>query len=244
MISSYEIIGDIAVIQVPEGGNEKRIAEQVMKQNKNVKTVAKRTGEVKGKYRIKKVKVVLGEKKTETIHKENNTRLKIDINKAYFSPRLQTERQRIIEKVKPGEVVIDMFAGVGPYAVAIARNKKPEIVYAIDHNPSAIKYLKENITLNKVTNVKAILGDAIEAIRGLPKADRIIMNAPRQNNQKTLNAAKKRVKKGGLIHYYTTSEQVIDLKDLRLLKKRRVIDYAPGKSHLCLDLKLVKVNKG
>jgi tRNA (guanine37-N1)-methyltransferase len=237
MISSYEIIGSIAVIQVPEGEDEKKIAEQVMKQNKNVKTVAKRTGEVKGKYRIKKVKVVLGDKTTETLHKENNTRLKIDINKAYFSPRLQTERQRVIEQVRPGEVVIDMFAGVGPYAVAIARNAKPEIVYAIDHNPQAIRLLKENITLNKLDNVKPIKGNALEVINDIPKADRIIMNAPRQNNQQTLNAAKKRIKKGGIIHYYTTSEKVIDLKGLKLVKKRRVIDYAPGKTHECLDLK-------
>jgi tRNA (guanine37-N1)-methyltransferase len=114
------------------------------------------------------------ERTTETIHKENGIRLKIDINKAYFSPRLQTERQRVIEQVKPGETVIDMFCGVGPYSIAIA--KKAREVYAIDHNPAAIKLLKENIKLNKVTNVKALKGDALELIKTLPKADRIIMN--------------------------------------------------------------------
>ena len=83
MSFSYEIIGSIAVIQVPEGASEKALAGEVMKQNKNVKTVAKRTGEVEGPFRIKKVKIVLGEATTETIHKENNARIKIDINKAY-----------------------------------------------------------------------------------------------------------------------------------------------------------------
>ncbi len=230
MSSTYEVIGSIAV--VPE---DSKLGRELIK-HKNIKTVAKRTGEVSGEYRIKKVKVILGERTTETIHKENGIRLKIDINKAYFSPRLQTERQRVIEQVKPGETVIDMFCGVGPYSIAIA--KKAREVYAIDHNPAAIKLLKENIKLNKVTNVKALKGDALELIKTLPKANRIIMNAPRQNNQATLNAAKARLKRGGIIHYYTTTEAApINTKGLRLLKRRRVIEYAPGKSHECLDLK-------
>jgi len=236
MSFSYEIIGSIAVIQVPEGASEKELAEEVMKQNKNVKTVAKRTGEVEGPYRIKKVKVVLGKATTETTHKENNVRIKIDINKAYYSPRLQTERQRVMNLVKPGEVIIDMFAGVGPFSIAIAKNSQAKIIYAIDYNPDAIKYLEENIKLNKLTNVKALTGDSLEIMKTLPKADRIIMNAPRQNNDKTLKAAEARLKKKGIIHYYTISENLPIKTKLKLINQRTVINYAPGKTHECLDL--------
>ncbi|MFA5406112.1 MAG: methyltransferase [Candidatus Nanoarchaeia archaeon] len=230
MSNTYEVIGNIAVV-----AEDSQLGKELIKQ-KNITTVAKRTGEVSGKYRIKKVKVILGEKTTKTIHKENGVRLKIDLNKAYFSPRLQTERQRVMEQVKAGEVIIDMFAGVGPYSIAIA--KKAKMVYAIDHNQSAIKLLEENITLNKLTNIKAMKGDALELIKSLPKADRIIMNAPRQNNQASLDAAKEKLKRGGIIHYYTTTEaKPVNTKGFKLLKKKRVIDYAPGKSHECLDLK-------
>ena len=143
---------------------------------------------------------------------------------------------RVMKQVKKDELVIDMFAGVGPYAIVIGKNTKARKVYAIDHNPKAIKYLKENITLNKLINVEALKGNALKLIKELPKADRIIMNAPRQNNQETLDIAKKRVKKGGIIHYYTTSEDLPIKTNLKILKQRRVIYYAPGKSHICLDL--------
>jgi tRNA (guanine37-N1)-methyltransferase len=200
--------------------------------------VAKRVGEVKGKKRIKKIKVILGEKSSETIHKENGVRLKIDINKAYFSPRLQTERQRVMNQVKTKELIIDMFAGVGPYAIAIAKNTKAKKIYAIDHNAAAIKYLKENIKLNKLDNVEPIKGDALKKIKELPKADRVIMNAPRQNNQETLETAKTKLKPKGVIHYYITSEELprIKLKGLKIINQRSVTDYAPGKTHECLDL--------
>ena len=230
-MTSYEIIGSIAVV------HDEKTAKQVMKQNKNVKTVAVRAGEVKGQYRIKKVKIILGEKTTETTHKENNVLIKVDINKVYYSPRLQTERQRVVNLVKPNEVVIDMFAGAGPFSIAIAKNTKAKIIYAIDHNPEAVKYLKENIKINKVNNVTAIQGNAIEVMRSLPKANRIIMNAPRQNNEETLKAAKSKLKKRGVIHYYITSNALpINMQGLKIINQRIVTRYAPGKNHVCLDL--------
>lgn len=231
-MTSYEVTGSIAVIKKKSG---KKTAKIILK-NKNVKTVVKRTGKIKGAYRIKKVKHLIGEKTTETIHKENNCRFKIDINKAYFSPRLQTERQRVITQVKSNDVVIDMFAGIGPYTIPIA--KKALKVLAIDHNPKAVKYLLENMKLNKVRNVIVYEGDSLKIIKNLPPADKIIMNAPRQNNQETLNASINKIKKRGIIYYYITDKKIneIQYKGLTLINKRKVTDYAPGKAHYCLEL--------
>ncbi len=228
---AYEVIGTIAVVQ------DESLAKDLIKR-KNIKTVALRVGEVEGPYRIKKVKVILGEKTTRTIHKENGVRLALDINKVYFSPRLQTERLRIINQVKEGETIIDMFAGVGPFSIEIAKHKNVKKIYAIDHNPAAIEFLKKNIILNKVKNIVPILGDALEVIKELPPADRIIMNAPRQNNQQTLDSAYNNLLPKGVAHFYITSENVsqIDFSKFRIIQKRRVIDYAPGKSHICFDL--------
>ncbi len=238
---SYEIIGTIAVVQIPEGVNEEIIAKKIMEQNKNIKTVAVRVGEVSGPYRIKKVRVIKGENTTLTIHKENNVRIIIDINKAYYSPRLQTERLRVMNEVRDNDEIIDLFAGVGPFTIAIAKNTKARIIYAIDHNPNAIELLKENIKLNKVSNVKPILGDSLKVINELPVVDKIIMNAPRQNKPEYLDIVKKKVKKNGLIYYYTTSESIIPvISELRLIKKRIVTRYAPGKTHNCLIFKKTK----
>ncbi len=231
-MTTFEIIGSIAVIKEKAS---KKTAKEILK-NKNVKTVVKRSGKVRSSYRIKKVKHVIGEKTTETIHKENNYRFKIDLNKTYFSPRLQTERKRVINQAMKNDIVIDMFSGVGPYAIPIA--KKALKVLAIDHNPKAVKYLLENIKLNKVKNIIAYEGDALEITKKLPIADKIIMNAPRQNNQKTLNTAIKKVKKGGIIYFYITDKRMneINYKGLILLNKRKVTEYAPGKAHYCLEL--------
>ncbi len=230
---SFEIVGSIAVLKASA---TKKDAKKILREIKNVKTVVKRVGEVSGPYRIKKVKYLAGEPTTETIHKENNCRFKVDLNKAYFSPRLQTERQRVICQVCEKDVVIDMFAGVGPYAIPMA--KRAYKVLAIDHNPYAVRYLLENMRLNKVKNMIVYEGDALEIIRRLPMADKIVMNAPRQNNQKTLDAALKNLKKEGIIYFYIVNKKVdeINCRGLTLINKRKVIEYAPGKAHYCLEL--------
>jgi len=239
-IKAYEIIGTIAVIQVPKElvRKQKLIAEAIMKINNNIKTVVKRSGEVSGPYRIKKVKYVAGERTTKTTHKENNIRLIVDLNKVYFSPRLQHEREIVIKQTKTGEIIIDMFAGLGPYSIGIARNTKAGEVYAIDHNPEAIKLMKENIKLNKTGNVHALLGDALKIIKELPSADKIIMNAPRQNNKRCLSSALKKLKPKGKVYFYITSDKwkKMNKKGLKIINEREVIGYAPGKSHYCVEL--------
>src|SRR3989344_2273513 len=63
------------------------------------------------------------------------------------------ERQRIAKQVKPNEIIIDMFAGIGYFSLGLKKAKK---VYAIEKNPLAYKYLKENILLNKAKNIVPI----------------------------------------------------------------------------------------
>ena len=87
-----------------------------------------------------------------TIHREYGCRYKVDLAKAYFTPRLSTERSRILSWIKEGDTIIDMFAGVGPYSILLAKSKKPSNVIAIDKNPDAVYYLKENITPIVPTN--------------------------------------------------------------------------------------------
>ncbi|MBI4176655.1 MAG: hypothetical protein HY518_05595, partial [Candidatus Aenigmarchaeota archaeon] len=115
-MAGIDIIGDIAIVEMPEKGHDNRkVIESILKTHRHVKTICMKAGERSGKYRLRRLKVIHG-KETVTIHREYGYQLKLDVRKAYFSPRESTERQRIAGQVKPGETVLVMFAGIGPFA--------------------------------------------------------------------------------------------------------------------------------
>src|SRR5260370_15620431 len=119
-----------------------------MKVHKNVKTVYYKAGAITDNQRLRPLHHVPGAVRTETIHKELGCRFKIDISKAFFSPRLSSEHNRVAEQVQPGEGVVDMFAGVGPFSILIARRLEDVQDNAIDANLEAIKLIREKAKLN------------------------------------------------------------------------------------------------
>lgn len=189
---TFDLIGDIAIVEDSDTSILRR---------KNVKSVYKKETKVEGIYRTRKYVYLAGKKNTETIHKEYGCRYILDIEKVYFNPRLATERHRIAEKVNNGERVLDMFAGVGPFSILIAKKRDVE-VHSMDINPDAFYYLKKNIEINKVKNVFPYLGDCRDIVKKLPDFDRIIMNLPK-NSLEFLDTALNKTKKGGIIHLYS-----------------------------------------
>ena len=184
----YEVIGDIALLEDPDLDTQKasRIADALLRAHPNVKTVLKPLTPVIGEFRVREFEVIAGEPRTETIHREYGCRYQVDLSRAYFTPRLSTERSRVLSWVKKGDIVVDMFSGVGPYSILIAKNKKPSKVLAIDKNPEAVRYLRENIILNSVKNIEAIEGDAREeAKRFAGTADHVIMNLRKKQEGKS-----------------------------------------------------------
>lgn len=204
---SYDIIGNIAVIRLPESLKQrsKIVAEAIMQAHQRVKTVLRQAGPVSGDFRTRELEWVAGEMKTETVHKEHGCLLKVNLEKCYFSPRLSYERNRIAQKIQPGEVIVNMFAGVGSYSIIIAKHREAEKIFSIDINPAAIQCMQENIKLNKVGGrVISILGDAKRVIEGRLQnvADRILMPLP-EKAYEYLNYALLALKPtGGWIHYY------------------------------------------
>jgi tRNA (guanine37-N1)-methyltransferase len=205
--SSLEIIGDIAVLKVPDVlvSKQAQIAEALMEWNRRIKVVMKQTSPVGEEFRIRGLSWVAGEKRTETLHCEHGCRFRVDVAKVYFSPRLQFERRRIAGLVKPGEVVLNMFAGVGCFSILIAKRASPAKVYSVDINPAAVDYLRENIRLNKVEGVVIpVLGDAREVVlqRLTGLADRVLLPLP-EKAYDYLDVAVSALKGGGgFIHYY------------------------------------------
>jgi len=251
--SSFDTVGSIAIVKMDEKIEPyaSMIGKAIMAAQASIRTVCVDSG-VKDQFRTRDVRVVAGEKTTETLHKEYGLTFKVDISKAFFTPRLATERQVVAKAVKPGEVVIDMFAGIGPFSIMIARTGSPKVVYAIDVNPDAIALMEENIALNKAAAVKPILGDAREEIARLEKADRIIMNLP-HNGRGFIAEAIRALKPSGVIHFYEIIEEdevqlsidgIADAarKEGRLMKelaRRRVKSYSPTMVFYGFDLQFL-----
>lgn len=205
--NSYDIVGDIAIIRVSEEARMfcKTIAEAIMTVHKNVKTVLAQTSPVSGDFRLRKLEHVAGENKTVTVHRESECLFSVDVEKCYFSPRLFFERMRVARLVKNGEVVVNMFGGVGCFSIIIAKHSNVQKVYSIDVNRAAIQYLEDNVRLNRVYGkVIPLLGDAKEVIetRLCHIADRVLMPLPEKALEYLPYALLALKETGGWIHFY------------------------------------------
>jgi len=206
VFSSFDIIGDIVIIKIPDSMSAKKqlIADAILSKVKPVKSVFMQSSPVQGDFRVRGVEYIAGENRTLTIYKEHNCRFKVDVSKVYFSPRLSTERERIAALVNDGEVIVNMFAGICTFSIIIAKKHKCKI-YSIDINPDAYSLCAENVKLNKVTeSVVPMLGNAKEIImkelKG--KADRVLMPLP-ERAKEYLEYAVMALKEKGMIHYFT-----------------------------------------
>ncbi len=238
--SSFDIVGDIAIVEIPENieKKEKLIADTLLKLHKNIKVICKKTGIHRGIFRRQKLKIIAGERRKTTIYKENNVVMKVHVQDVYFSPRLSHERKRIANQVKPEESVLIMFSGVAPYCLVIAKNTKAKEVYGIEINPLAHKYALENVKLNKLNNINLFQGDVRFVTPTLKKKfERVAMPLP-LGGENFLDVAIAAIKKGGIIHFY-------DFKDELGFKiaKQKVKDACKAAKKKCRILKLTKTGQ-
>lgn len=254
LVKSFEVIGDVAVIEVPEEleHRKKLIGEKLMELNNHVNTVLREVSGRKGEFRTRDYELIAGEEGTETMHKEHGCRFKLDPRKVYFSEREGKERERIADKVEDGETIMVMFAGVGPFPIVMARKKDVERVYAVELNPKAYRYLEENVSLNKVEDtVEPIEGDVRDVCPDyFGECDRVLMPLPKDSEsflELAVNCLKDR---GGTIHYYSwgeegklyeeAEEQITEAAErsdmgVEFADRRKVLPYAPRKWKICLD---------
>ncbi len=169
--TAHDIIGSIAIIEIPEDleKREKLIAETLLKVNSQIKTVLKKANIHEGVFRTQKMTYLAGVNTKETIYKENNVQLKLDVEKVYFSIRLGNERKRIMQQVKSGEEILVMFSGAAPYPAVLSKNTKAKHITGIEINPDGHKYGLETLKLNKIHNVLLINDDVHNAIPNIYK---------------------------------------------------------------------------
>lgn len=228
-----------------------------MEVHKQTSTVLAKSGAVEGIYRLRDFEVIAGVKKTVTVHRENGCSYYVDIAKAYFSPRLSNEHNRVASQVEEGETVIDLFAGVGSFSILTAKIHEGVRIYAVDVNPDAIALLKKNIAVNRVeARVVPILGEArwIVGEKLMGVADRVIMNLPETAIEYVDVACDGLRAEGGIIHYYEFTKELKPLetanvrlteavsrsnrKVKRVLLAKKVREVAPHTWQVVLDAKI------
>ncbi|XP_073427187.1 tRNA (guanine(37)-N(1))-methyltransferase [Dendrobates tinctorius] len=144
------------------------IGQVILDKNPGITSVVNKTNTIDSTYRNFQMEVLAGEENMMTKVKENSVTYEFDFSKVYWNPRLSTEHDRITGILKSGDLVFDVFAGVGPFAIPAA--KKSCIVYANDLNPESYRWLVHNCKLNKVDRkVQAFNTDGREFIRTVVK---------------------------------------------------------------------------
>ena len=254
--TSFDTIGDIVILEIPDDLiNKKQMIGDAALEFTKRKSVYMKKSAIKGTTRVRELEFLSGNDDSITIHKEHGARLKLDVREVYFSPRLATERKRVMESVKNGEKILDMFCGIGPFPIVIAKNKNVDIT-AVDINDEAIKYLNENIKLNKLKgNIKTYCGDVRDVANSFnTKFDRIIMNLPGLAYT-FLDVSVDLIKNGGIINYYEFSdsyEQGIERlnkaannvgKKVEIINTRKVKSTSPGEWHIAIDGKIEKMKE-
>jgi tRNA (guanine37-N1)-methyltransferase len=253
---ALDVIGDVSIVELPEELERfsSVIGEGIMRINPHIRLVLEKGSEIGGRLRTRKFKVIAGVGATETVHREFSCHYHLNVSTVYFNQRLSRERMRVAQQVKAGETVVDMFAGVGPYSILIAKLQPHSTVYSADVNPEAMRYLKDNVFTNQVADrVIPMLGEAKQLaerrLRGL--ANRIIMNLPSEAEDYLPAAAQILKAEGGVIHFYAFASREESLETIRSLfqsavehQNRKVESFqfckairevAPGRVQVAID---------
>lgn len=164
--SGFEIVGHIAHLNLQEEHQPFKtfIGQVILDKNKSLRTVVAKVGTIDSKFRNFQMDRLAGDDDYKVTVRQGECRFKFDYSRVYWNTRLQHEHERLIKRhVKAGELVFDVFAGVGPFA--IPASKAGAIVHANDLNPDSHSALLENIKLNKVKTVTAYCMDGRDFIK-------------------------------------------------------------------------------
>ena len=259
-MKAYDNFGNIVVVKFKKKAslrNKKKFAERLLKEQRGVRTVLEKKEKIKGRLRKLSTNYIAGEKTKEVLYKENGCVFRFNIDDTYFSPRLSGERKEIASKIKKGETVLVMFAGVAPYSIVIAKLSKAKKVFSNEINRKANKYAELNIRLNKVKDrIELVSGDVKKVAEKLCKKkgrfDVIVMPRP-QLKDSFLKETFKLSKKNTRIYYYDFCKideinSIVEKikkeakkagKKIKILKIKKAGELAPYKIRLRVDFQVV-----
>jgi len=210
LIGGYDLVGDIAIVIIPHAleARERLIGAAILAANRNIRVVAKRAAGYGGEFRTLPLTIIAGEDRTDTEVREFGIRLCLDVREVYFSVRSGNERRRIASLVQPGENVLVLFSGIGPYPLMISRYSMAEKIVGVEKNPVAHDYGLLNLRLNKkLMNIELIRGDVRDVLpRFTSRFDRLVMVLPK-SGEDFLHAALRVLKPESWLHFYDMQDK-------------------------------------
>ena len=254
--SSWAVLGSVVLADFTDCPRPAEVGDALLDLHREADTVLDRGDGVHGERREPSVSVVAGAGDTETVHVEHGTRYAMDLAAVMFSPGNKAERARMGDAVSEGERVLDMFAGIGYFALPMAR--AGAAVTAVEQNPAAFRFLTENAQLNDVAgNLDAVLGDCREVEASV---DRAVMGyydalgGPVAGERPGyLAAALDALEPGGVLHVHAAvpEAELWDRpvgrlregceragRDVAILDRRRVKSHSEGVCHVVLDARI------
>ncbi|KAK7140370.1 hypothetical protein R3I94_012852 [Phoxinus phoxinus] len=165
--SGFSRVGHIAHMNLRDHQlpYKKLIGQVIIDKNPGITCVVNKTNTIDSTYRNFQMEVLAGESNMVAKVRENGVLYEFDFSRVYWNPRLSTEHERIVALLQRGDTVVDVFAGVGPFAIPAARRGSE--VLANDLNPDSFRWLQHNAKLNKVDRkITSFNMDGRDFIRG------------------------------------------------------------------------------
>jgi tRNA wybutosine-synthesizing protein 2 len=247
---SWAVVGTVVLVDVGDAPRPEEVGEALLALHGGADTVLARGG-IDGAHREPSVEVLAGEGDTRTVHREHGTEYALDLAEVMFSPGNKAERARMGEVVAPEERVLDPFAGIGYFAVPMARAGAR--VTAVERNPVAFEYLLENAVRNGATDrIEAYRGDCREVLPALDgRFDRAVLGY--YDAHEYLDAVLPTLADGGTVHMHeATPEALVPDRPVGRLREaaaalgravevldvREVKGYSEGVAHVVVDARI------
>lgn len=247
--SGWQLLGDVIIITLREELETRKndIAKALLSMYPGCRTVLLDRG-ISGQMRQPMREMIAGDN-TETIHRENGCLFKLDAMQIMYSQGNLAERKRM-SKLGNGEIVVDMFAGIGYFSIPMAVHSKPLKIISIEINPVSAGFLRENIRLNRVEKIiEPCEGDcALVTPRGI--ADRVIMGY--LDAHQYLEHGIRALVHDGIIHYHEAVPEAVEQRPVirivetagklgrkvEIIEARKVKKYSPGVWHVVVDARV------
>lgn len=230
------------------------------------KRLAKKSIITDDKFRSPNVEMLLGNDVWAT-RKENGICYTWNITKSMFSVGNITEKQRIAQFDCKGQTVVDLFAGIGYFALTYLIYAQADHVYACEWNPEAVKAILLNLNKNNMQDKCTVLEGDNRQVCPVNIADHVNLGLiPTSSMSYEIACKSLKQDTGGILHIHgnvrtTDQDKCRDWQDwcdttrneiqtilgkgwnTEQMHLEPVKSFAPKVHHLVLDLKCKPTRK-